>query len=119
MTAKKKTKKVAKKNKATKHSPDLNLRGTPDDFVKKMRIMKNVQPPTNRWAGGKWDHLIVRLEEGDCIELESKQAAAFANRARTLGYVIVVRKHTEDIARVWFEGWDPSYKPTRKSSSKK
>jgi len=113
MTAKKKPMKVAK------HSPDLNLKGTPNDFVKKIKILKNILPPLNRWAGGKWDHLIVRLEEGDCIELETKLAYAFGNRARKLGYVIVIRKHTDDISRVWFEGWDASYQPKRRKSGGK
>lgn len=121
MTVKKKIKKqVNRTKKVVKHSPDLNLRGTPHELVATIKIMKNIVPPDNRWAGGKWDHLIVKLEEGDCIELENKPAAAFANRARSLGYVIVVRKYSELTSRVWFEGWDQNYKPYKsKTPSKK
>lgn len=124
MTARKNSKKktspssVKKKNSPTKfktktkHSPDLNLRGLPDPEMASLKILKNLQPPESRWGGGKWDHLIFRLEEGDCVELETKASASFANRARNLGYVIVMRKYTETITRVWFEGMDPDFKPT-------
>jgi len=107
MSVKKKTNKVAK------HSPDLNLRGPEHEDVKKIKILKNILPPQNRWSGGKWDHLIVKLEQGDCIELGGKLATAFSSRARTLGYVVVLRKHDENITRVWFEGMDPNYKPKK------
>jgi len=115
MVTKKVTKKISKQTtkKKTAHSNELNLNGAVPDFVKAIKIMKNIMPPTNRWGGGKWDHLIVRLEEGDCIELETKQAAAFGNRARHLGYVVVLRKHTKDSTRVWFEGLDPHFKPKK------
>lgn len=111
-----KQKKVVKKKtspsdfkKKTKHSPDLNLSGLPDPEIQKLKIIKNLLPPDSRWGGGKWDHLIYRLEEGDCIELDTKASASFANRARNLGYVIVMRKHSPDITRVWFEGMDPDF----------
>jgi hypothetical protein len=113
---KKKSKKASNVNskKTFKHSEQLNLSGPVPDEIKNIKILKNLMPPTNRWGGGKWDHLIVRMEEGDCIELETKLAAAFGNRCRHLGYVIVLRKHTEDITRVWFEGLDPNFIPKKK-----
>ncbi len=104
---------TSKKN--TKHSPDLNLRGLPDPVLQNLKILKNLDTPDTRWGGGKWDHLIYRLEEGDCIELEVKSANSFANRARNLGYVIVMRKHTETITRVWFEGMDPHFAPKKET----
>lgn len=111
--AKKKTT-PTKVNKKTFHSPDLNLRGMPDPTLQNLKIMKNLLPPDSRWGGGRWDHLIFRLEEGDCIELEVKLANSFANRARNLGYVIVMRKHTDTLTRVWFEGMDPHFKAKTK-----
>jgi len=113
IVAKKKTvKKVVKKatKKVEKHSPELRLEGTPSDFVNDIKILKNVEVPEGRWGKhyGKWDHLIVRLSTGDCIELDHRQAASFANRGRTLGYLMVLRKVNDVISRVWFEGLDPN-----------
>ncbi len=104
-SAKKAVKKAFKKN-GEKHSPELRLDGEPSDFVKSIRIIKNMELPTGRWGAsfGKWDHLIARLSTGDCIELDHKAAASFANRGRNLGYLIVLRKIDENTSRVWFEG---------------
>lgn len=95
--------------KKTHHSPLLNLLSPIDENIKQIKILKNMELPENRWGGGKWDHLIVQLEKGDCVDLEPKPAMAFANRARNLGYVIVSRKMNDSIHRVWFEGMDPNF----------
>lgn len=105
---------MATKKKVSKpkmiHSPLLNLRSPIQDQIKKIRILKNILPPDNRWGGGKWDHLIIKLEQGDCIELGKKEAASFANRARNIGYTIMLRKHNDTLVRIWFEGLNPKHK---------
>lgn len=121
MAVKKKSKKTVSKKtkKATKHSPNLNLTGPEHSEIKNARILKNILPPENRWGGGKWDHLIVKLQDGDCVELETKAANSFASRARHLGYVVVTAKHNESITRAWFEGWDPNFKPKKRRAGGK
>jgi len=100
---------MTKKKIVEKHSPDLRLEGVISDLVKNIKILKGIEMPPGRGyygGSGKWDHLIARLTTGDCIELDHKSAAAFANRGRNLGYVIVLRKIDEEVTRVWFEGFN-------------
>jgi len=109
MTARKK---VVKKDRQ-KHSKDLKLNGEVPDFIKKLKISKGVPVPVGWSQSAKWDHLLVKLEYGDSVELDRKEAASFANRARNLGYLVVIRKESEEISRVWFEGLNPNHKPKK------
>ena len=112
MTKKKVVKKTVKKKmkEVERHSPDLRLEGMASDFVNDITILKNIEVPEGRWGKhyGKWDHLIARLSKGDCIELDHRQAASFANRGRVLGYIMIIRKANDVVTRVWFEGLDPN-----------
>lgn len=101
--------------KKEKHSKHLKTGGPVPEFVKKIKILKNVPVPLGWASSGKWDHLIVKLEYGDCVELDSKEAASFANRARNLGYLIVIRKVDEGRSKVWFEGLNPIHAKKKKN----
>jgi len=104
MTAKKKE----------KHSPDLKLDGEMPEFIKKVKISKNVPIPSGWAASGKWDHLLNKLVSRDSVELGLKEAASFTNRARNLNYLVVSRRVGQDKCRVWFEGLNPKPKTPRK-----
>ncbi len=107
------TKKKEKHSKE-KHSKHLELHGPVPEFVKKMKILKQVPVPIGWATAGKWDHLLVRLEYGDCVEMGRKEAASFINRARNLGYLIVMRKISNEKTRVWFEGLNPVHMQKKK-----
>jgi hypothetical protein len=107
------TKKKAVKKKE-KHSQNLKLSGPVPEFVKKIKINKNVPVPMGWATAGKWDHLLVKLEYGDSVELTIKEAASFVNRARNLGYLVVTRKVSDTRSRVWFEGLHPIQKKKAK-----
>jgi len=96
--------------KTDKHSKDLKLDGPVPDFVKNMKILKKVPVPQGWATSGKWDHLLVKMEYGDCVEMGKKEANSFANRARNLGYLIVIRKVSDENSRIWFEGLNPNLK---------
>ncbi len=85
------------------HSKKLNLSGLKPDLSKYV-IKKNSAIPATRYGSGNWDHLIVKLDKGDAIEMNKKEANSFTNRARNLGYVIVLRRLDGDIFCVWFGG---------------
>jgi len=109
------TKKAAKgRGKKEKHSKHLKLHGPVPEYIKKLKIMKKVPVPAGWASSGKWDHLLVKMEYGDCVEMDTREAASFVNRARNLGYLIVTRKTSDTKSRVWFEGLNPMQKKKKK-----
>ena len=94
---------MTKKKVTTKHSKELKLGGPKPDFSK-YKILKNQEIPVTRQTASTWDHLIAKLDKGDSIDMNKKDSHSIANRARNLGYVIVLRKQAEDLFCVWFGG---------------
>lgn len=93
-----------KKHKAKKKSDKkLKLGGEKPDYSR-FKIKKNQQVPTTRGLSSYWDHLIAKLDKGDAIEMSKKESHSLTNRARGLGYVVVLRKQGEDKYIVWFGG---------------
>jgi len=81
----------------------LHLSGPSPDYTK-YKILHNQPVPDIRQISNHWDHLIASLDEGDSLEMDTKEAVSLTNRARTLGYVIVSRKREKDKYLVWFGG---------------
>lgn len=94
-----------------KHSENLRLDGEVPDFIKELEISKDIPKP-NGWAStsSKWDHLLVKLDLGDSVVLNTTESVSFTSRARNIGYCIATRKIGEDEVRVWFEGLNPNRK---------
>jgi len=95
-----------------KHSENLILEGEEPDFIKQIKISKDIPKP-HGWSGSKgsrWDHLLIKLEQGDSIEFNQTDSVSFTSRARGLGYCIACRKTGDDSVRVWFEGLNPNRK---------
>lgn len=101
-----------------KHSKDLKLDGEVPDFIKKLKISKGLEVPAGWTRSSQWDHLLTKLVTGDSVELSNKEAASFANRARNLNYLVVIRRVTKDKSRVWFEGLSQGPPRTRAKSTK-
>lgn len=98
---KKNIKKIGKTR--SKHSKNLKLAGPVPDYSK-YKIRKNQEVPPVRQIANHWDHLIAKLDAGDSIEMEQKEAMSLTNRARNIGYVIVSRKTDDNTYLVWFGG---------------
>ena len=97
MTAKKSKKK-------SQHSKKLVLGGEVPNYSH-LKIKKNrPKPITIHSTAKKWDHFIAKLDEGDEVSMNKSESGSFANRARNLGYVVVMRKRGEDEFLVWFGG---------------
>jgi len=90
---------VIKKN----HSKKLKLGGPVVDYSK-YKILKNQEIPEIRQTSNHWDQLIAKLDSGDSLEMDRKEAGSLTNRARNLGYVIVSRKRENDKILLWFGG---------------
>ena len=90
---------VIKKN----HSKKLKLGGPVPDYSK-YKIKKNQEIPDIRQTSNHWDHLINKLDKGDALEMDKKEAGSLTNRARNLGYVIVTRKRENNKIVLWFGG---------------
>ena len=86
-----------------KHSKDLKLSGKSPDFSK-YKIRKNQEIPKTKHNASAWDHFIAKLDKGDAVDMNKKDSCSFTNRARGLGYVIVLRKQADDLYCVWFGG---------------
>jgi len=87
-----------------KQSKKLMLLGECPDYSR-FKVTKNQPKPESRHSTIKrWDHLIARLDAGDEIPMEKTDAGSFANRARNLGYVVVMRRRGEDKYLIWFGG---------------
>jgi len=97
-----------------KHTKDLKLTGAVPKFIQAIKINKGIEIPEGWSRSSQWDHLIVKMEQGDSVDLPFKDGASFCNRARNLGYLIVMRKVDDDVARVWFEGLNPNAQPRKK-----
>lgn len=89
--------------KKPKQSNKLKLSGPAPDYSK-YKIMKNQDVPDIRQTSNHWDHLITKLDKGDAIEMDKREAISLTNRARALGYVIVSRKREDNKIVVWFGG---------------
>lgn len=89
-------------NQATIESK-LNLAG-PSPDLSRFEIKKNTPQPKGRMMSSIWDHLIAKMDEGDSIVMDKRDSNAFSNRARKLGFVIVISKLEEDQFLVWFGG---------------
>jgi len=94
---------ATKKTVATKHSKNLKLSGPKPDFSR-YTIRKNQDVPITRNTSSTWDHLIAKLDSGDSIEMNKKESHSLANRARNLGYVIVLKMQAHDVYCIWFGG---------------
>ena len=95
-----------------KHSAYLKLEGETPDFIKELKISKDIPKPQG-WSsakGSRWDHLLIKLEKGDSVELSTNDSVSFTSRARGLGYCIACRKINGENTRVWFEGLNPNRK---------
>jgi len=90
--------------KATKNK-GLKLDGEEPDYSK-FKIRKNQPVPTSYHGASYWDHLLDKLDKGDTIETNQKEGMSICNRARNLGFVIVMRKQGEDEYLVWFGGME-------------
>jgi hypothetical protein len=86
------------------HSKNLILEGEVPDYSR-FKFKKNQPKPVTRHSSKKpWDHLINDLDKGHEALMTAKEAGSFSNRARGLGYVVVLRKRGEDEFLVWFGG---------------
>jgi len=94
---------MEKNREKTGHSEDLKLSGPKPDFSR-FEIKKNQEVPRTRHTANSWDHLIADMDKGDAIDMSKKDAYSFTNRARNLGYVVVLRTQKEDLITVWFGG---------------
>lgn len=99
---KKNQKKKVKNNRNSSANNDLRLNGPPPDYSR-LAIRKNAPRPAGK-GSFYWDHLINKLDEGDEFSSTKKEINAFCNRARTLGFIVVVNKLSEDVWNVWFGG---------------
>lgn len=91
------------------HSKNLILEGEAPDFIKELKISKDIPKPAG-WSsskGSRWDHLLIKMEKGDSVELSTVDSVSFTSRARGLGYSIACRKVDGENTRVWFEGLNP------------
>lgn len=100
----------AKATTKIKHSKDLKTTGPVPDFIKEIKINKNIEIPVGWSRSSQWDHLIIKMEKGDSVDRPFKEAVSLSGRARNLGYLVVMRKIDENLSRVWFEGLNPNHK---------
>lgn len=96
---------MAKKQVVKKmQSKKLKLEGPVPDYSK-YKIKKNQPVPEIRQTSNYWDHLISKLDKGDSLEMDKKEAGSLTNRARNIGYVVVTRKRENNKIVLWFGGF--------------